>query len=93
MDGIRWGLSLVVYAAMVAACVLQFEYAGMGGLAGAGLGFLARFAWPGQSDMGERLGNGYIGSLMGMFAGFAIIGIGNYVYLNFASWLEYIGTL
>jgi hypothetical protein len=43
--------------------------------------------------MGERLGNGYIGSLMGMCAGFAAIGIGNYVYLNFASWLEFIGTL
>jgi hypothetical protein len=88
MNTLRWALSLMVFAAMIAACLLQFRYAGMAGLIGGALGFLVRFAYPGQNDMGERLGNGYVGSLSGLFAGFAAVGVGQYVYANYADWLN-----
>jgi len=80
MDWLKGALSVIVYAAMLGVCVLEFQYAGMGGFAGAVVGFLARALWPGQSTLGERLGNGYVGSLTGLCVGFAAFGIGELVW-------------
>lgn len=67
-------LALAAFAGMIALCVLGWNYGGMGGLIGAGLGFLVRLGGSGL-DWGERLGNGYVGALMGMPVGLLIGGL------------------
>ena len=74
MNGLRLLLALAAFAGMVALCVLGWNYGGMGGLIGAGLGFLIRLGGRGL-DWGERLGNGYVGALMGMPVGLLIGGL------------------
>ncbi len=49
------------------------EYGGIGGLIGGALGFLAGLGGRGL-DWGERLGNGYVGALMGMPVGLLVGG-------------------
>ncbi|MES1201030.1 MAG: hypothetical protein ABUS57_06230 [Pseudomonadota bacterium] len=70
MNTVRWVLSGAIYFAMVALCVFRFDLAGIGGLAGSALGFVFRVWTPGQDTVGERLGNGYVGLLMGICVGF-----------------------
>ncbi|MEZ5958813.1 MAG: hypothetical protein R3C30_00090 [Hyphomonadaceae bacterium] len=74
MNGLRLLLALAAFAGMVALCVLGWNYGGMGGLIGAGLGFLLRLGGRGL-DWGERLGNAYVGALMGMPVGLLIGGL------------------
>lgn len=74
MNGLRLLLVLAAFAGMVALCVLGWNYGGMGGLIGGGLGFLIRLGGRGL-DWGERLGNGYVGALMGMPVGLLIGGL------------------
>ena len=74
MNGLRLLLALAAFAGMIALCVLGWNYGGMGGLIGAGLGFLLRLGGRGL-DWGERLGNGYVGALMGMPVGLLIGGL------------------
>lgn len=74
MNGLRLLLALAAFAGMVALCVLGWNYGGMGGLIGGGLGFLIRLGGRGL-DWGERLGNGYVGALMGMPVGLLIGGL------------------
>ena len=59
-------LSLVAYGGMVTVCVLLADLGGLGGLLGCLIGFVLRFLEPGQQSLGERFGNGYAGSLMGL---------------------------
>ena len=66
-------LSTVAFAGMVALCVLGWDYGGVGGLIGAGIGFVLRLGGRGL-DWGERLGNAYVGALMGMPVGLLVGG-------------------
>ncbi len=74
MNGLRLLLALAAFAGMIALCVLGWNYGGMGGLIGGGVGFLIRLGGRGL-DWGERLGNGYVGALMGMPVGLLVGGI------------------
>jgi hypothetical protein len=74
LNGLRLLLALAAFAGMIALCVLGWNYGGMGGLIGAGFGFLLRLGGRGL-DWGERLGNAYVGALMGMPVGLLIGGL------------------
>lgn len=72
--GLRVLFTIVIFAGMIALCLVGWNHGGMGGLIGGGLGFLVRL--PGRGlDWGERLGNGYVGALMGMPVGLLIGGV------------------
>lgn len=73
MNGLRLLLALAAFAGMIVLCVLGWNYGGMGGLIGGALGFVIRLGGRGL-DWGERLGNGYVGALMGMPVGLLIGG-------------------
>jgi hypothetical protein len=65
--------TVAAFVGMIALCIIGWTYGGMGGLIGGALGFLVRL--PGRGlDWGERLGNGYVGALMGMPVGLLIGG-------------------
>lgn len=66
-------LSAAAFAGMIALCVLLWPYGGAGGLIGGALGFLVRLGGRGL-DWGERLGNAYVGALMGMPLGLLLGG-------------------
>jgi hypothetical protein len=71
--GLRLLLTIALFAGMIALCVIGWNYGGAGGLIGGALGFLIRL--PGRGlDWGERLGNAYVGALMGMPVGLLIGG-------------------
>lgn len=79
MNNLRVLLSVAAFAGMIALCVLLWQWGGAGGLIGGALGFLIRLGGRGL-DWGERLGNGYVGALMGMppgllLGGFYAIGV------------------
>lgn len=73
MNGLRLLLSTAAFAGMIALCVLGWSYGGVGGLVGGALGFLLRLGGSGL-DWGERIGNGYVGALMGLPVGLLIGG-------------------
>ena len=73
MNNLRLLLSIAAFGGMIALCVLGWEWGGAGGLIGGGLGFLIRLGGRGL-DWGERLGNGYVGALMGMPVGLMVGG-------------------
>lgn len=64
---------VAAFVGMIALSVLAWEYGGLGGLIGGAIGFLLRLAGRGR-DWGERLGNAYVGALMGMPVGLLIGG-------------------
>lgn len=66
-------LIVAAFAGMIALCVLGRDYGGVGGLVGGGLGFASRL-WGRGLDWGERLGNAYVGALMGMPVGLLVGG-------------------
>lgn len=66
-------LVIVAFAGMIALCVVLLPYGGAGGLIGAALGFLLRL-WGRGLDWGERLGNAYVGALMGLPVGLLLGG-------------------
>jgi hypothetical protein len=70
-NALRLILILAVCAGMITLCVLWFNLGGMWGLVGGGIGFLWGVGGGGQSSMGERMGNGYVGALMGLSVGMA----------------------
>jgi hypothetical protein len=69
----RFLLSMIAFLGMIALCVLGWRYGGVGGLIGAALGFVMRLGGQGL-DWGERLGNAYVGALMGMPIGLLLGG-------------------
>ena len=73
LSGLRLLFGIAVFAGMILLCVLGWSYGGAGGLIGGAAGFLFRLGGRGL-DWGERLGNGYIGALMGLPLGFLIGG-------------------
>jgi hypothetical protein len=73
LNGLRLLLAVAAFAGMIALCVLGWNWGGMGGLIGGGIGFVLRL-WGRGLDWGERLGNAYVGALMGMPVGLLIGG-------------------
>lgn len=73
MDGLRLLLTVAAFAGMVALCIVGWEYGGAGGVIGGALGFFLRL-WGRGLDWGERLGNAYVGALMGMPVGLLLGG-------------------
>jgi hypothetical protein len=65
LDGLRLLLAAAAFAGMVALCVIGLGYGGAGGLIGGAVGFVLRLGGRGL-DWGERLGNGYVGALLGL---------------------------
>lgn len=65
LGGLRLLLIIGAFAGMLALSVIGFSYGGAGGLIGGGLGFIFRL-WGNDLDWGERLGNAFIGAVMGM---------------------------
>ena len=74
MNNLRLLLSMAAFGGMVALCVLGWPWGGAGGLIGGAIGFFIRLGGRGL-DWGERLGNGYVGALMGMPVGLMIGGV------------------
>lgn len=66
-------LIIAAFAGMIALCVIGWNYGGAGGLIGGAFGFLVRLGGRGL-DWGERLGNGYVGALMGLPVGLLVGG-------------------
>jgi hypothetical protein len=74
LSGLRSLLTIGAFVGMVALCVIGWDYGGVGGLIGGAVGFLIRL--PGRGlDWGERLGNAYVGALMGMPVGLLLGGV------------------
>ena len=73
MLGLRLLLTIAAFAGMIALCIFGWSYGGAGGLIGGAAGFLLRLGGRGL-DWGERLGNAYVGALMGMPVGLLIGG-------------------
>ena len=69
MFGLRVILAAVVFVGMLVLCIVGFNYGGAGGLIGGAIGFVLRLVGGRGLDWGERLGNGYVGALMGMPVG------------------------
>jgi hypothetical protein len=80
IDTIKWTLSIAIYVGMVVLCVLRADWAGIGAVAGSALGFLWRAWSPGQDSVSERLGNGYVGLLIGMCVGLAVGAVVQYAW-------------
>jgi hypothetical protein len=80
IEAIKWTLSIAIYLGMVVLCVLRFDWAGIGAVAGSALGFIWRVWSPGQETVSERLGNGYVGLLIGMCIGLAVGAAGQYAW-------------
>ena len=74
MTGLRLVFGIAVFAGMIVLCIVGWSYGGAGGLIGGALGIFLRM-WGRGLDWGERLGNGYIGALMGLPLGFLIGGV------------------
>jgi hypothetical protein len=70
---VRVLLTAVAFAGMIALCIILWRYGGAGGLIGGAIGFVVRL-WGRGLDWGERLGNGYVGALMGLPVGLLLGG-------------------
>ena len=66
-------LIIAAFTGMIALCVIAWNYGGIGGLIGGGAGFVLRLGGRGM-DWAERLGNAYVGALMGMPVGLLVGG-------------------
>ena len=84
LDVFRWAFSAAIYLAIVALCIFRFDIAGIAGLAGSALGFVWRVWTPGQETVYERLGNGYVGLLIGICLGFAVGAVAQYLWPHIA---------
>jgi len=93
MSGVRWILSLVVLAAMAALCVIWRDQGGYGGLIGAGIGFVRRYAEGGQRTAGERFGNGYAGAVTGFPVGLILGVVAYYAFGHWREWVAFARTL
>src|SRR5262249_12596197 len=85
MDNLKLSLSLCVFGAMIVLCVLRMDWAGVGGLGCGALGFVGWFAARGQTTLGERFGNGYIGAFFGLCLGFAMGGVAELIWRQLQS--------
>lgn len=78
---------MTVFAGMIALCVLWRDHGGLLGLGGGALLFLWGYFQGGQRSGEERLGNGYVGALMGLSLGFLIGAVGYYTAAHYTEWL------
>lgn len=81
-------LTTIVFVGMIALCVILWPYGGAGGLIGGALGFVVRL-WGRGLDWGERLGNAYVGALMGLPVGLLL---GGFYALGMPALIEAINT-
>lgn len=81
-------LSIAAVVGMVALCLVAWSYGGVGGLVGGGLGFLMRLGGRGL-DWNERLGNAYVGALMGLPVGLLV---GGFIALGIPAIIEQVNT-
>ncbi len=81
-------LSIAAVAGMVALCLVAWSYGGVGGLVGGGLGFLMRLGGRGP-DWNERLGNAYVGALLGLPVGLLV---GGFIALGIPAIIEQVNT-
>lgn len=65
MSGLRLLLIVGAFTGMIVLSFVLFDVGGVGGLVGGALGFLLRLGGRGI-DWSERLGNAFVGALMGM---------------------------
>jgi hypothetical protein len=70
---VRVVLTIGAFVGMIALCVILWPFGGAGGIIGAGLGFFVRL-WGRGLDWGERIGDGYVGALMGLPVGLLLGG-------------------
>jgi hypothetical protein len=66
-------LSIAAFVGMIVLCIILWDAGGAGGLVGGALGFLLRLGGRGL-DWNERLGNAYVGALMGLPVGLLLGG-------------------
>jgi hypothetical protein len=66
-------LMIGAFAGMIALCVIGWAHGGAGGLIGGALGFVVRLGGRGL-DWNERVGNAYVGAIMGMPVGLLVGG-------------------
>jgi len=85
---VRVLLTTIVFVGMIALCVILWPYGGAGGLIGGALGFVVRL-WGRGLDWGERLGNAYVGALMGLPVGLLL---GGFYALGMPALIEAINT-
>lgn len=81
-------LSIAAVLGMVALCLIGWRYGGAGGLLGGALGFLLRLGGRGL-DWNERLGNAYVGALMGLPVGLLV---GGFVTLGIPAIIEQVNA-
>jgi hypothetical protein len=71
---VRVVLTIGAFVGMIALCVVLWRFGGAGGLIGGAVGFVLRL-WGRGLDWGERIGNGYVGALMGLPVGLLLGGV------------------
>lgn len=84
MEALKLFLSLCVFGAMIALCLLRFDWAGMTALAAGALGFIGWTLTGGGVSWGERLGNGYVGAFMGLVLGYLAGGVAQILWERLA---------
>lgn len=80
MSGLRLILALGAFAGMLALCIIGFNYGGEGGLIGGAIGFVIGLLGGRGLDWSERLGNGYVGVLLGLPLGMICGGLYVFAY-------------
>jgi hypothetical protein len=76
----------MVLASMAALCVIWRDQGGYGGLIGAAIGFIRRYAEGGQRTAGERFGNGYAGAVTGFPVGLILGVVAVYAFQHWREW-------
>ncbi len=85
MESLKLTLSLGVFAAAIVVCRIGMDWAVLGGLGFGLIGFIGWFMAPGQTSLGERLGNGYIGAFLGLCIGFAVGGAAEFIWARLSA--------
>ncbi len=78
--------SAIVFLGMIGLAIYWRDHGGYVGLAIGALGFLLRYFELGQHSGEERLGNGYVGALMGLSLGFLAGAVGVYAVQHWPEW-------
>jgi hypothetical protein len=85
MATLKLTLSLCIFGAIIVLCLVRLDLAGVSALSAGALGFVGGYLTPGQSTVGERIGNAYIGAFVGLCLGFALGGLGQLIWQKFGA--------
>ena len=83
MATLKLTLSLCVFGAIIVLCLVRLDVAGICALSAGAFGFIGGYLTPGQTTVGERIGNAYIGAFLGLCLGFAVGGVGQLMWQKF----------